>query len=493
MTVVYYEHELDTTMHVNGTITGAVASGLEEALLQFLDEIQEPGAGVKTLKFLMKSSAVSQAVLETVDVYFNGDQLVIGSALVDASATALITYLATALTGWNPIALAVGASLYWSAVNDEAVEQFFTDVNEFYEWMTGTIDIDVQLVDKTSGNLYAGGFYADGLGSVTPSEAVVALLENAADLGVSSIDPTQHVVKIYEGEESQEPELIHDFDIYAPELAAALANAMTAGSLATFRNYSDHATKIAEIDTDFYIVDDRNYKLYVPVTVSGTILSESMDSFGPGGVNYTSTTGGYMIIGAEGFHNETFHGEEYANIFFGLGGNDIFKAAESSDYDKNELDGDVFFGGDLHDTYEMDPNIAGVDTVDYSDYEVRGVAVSLSQAAGHADLIGQRAQAYWDGNANGKQDRLYSIENIVGTKWDDLIEGSYHDNSLTGGAGNDWFVATRGYDDTYSGGAGSDTVDYSGLTAGISVVATASNAITVTKANGDVDTLYTAQ
>ena len=87
---------------------------------------------------------------------------------------------------------------------------------------------------------------------------------------------------------------------------------------------------------------------------------------------------------------------------------------------------------------------SGSDTVDYSDSNA-GVTVNLSTGEGAG------------GHAQG--DELVNIESVIGSAFDDRLNGDDGNNSLAGGAGAD----------NLDGGAGSDTVDYSDSNAGVTV------------------------
>lgn len=97
----------------------------------------------------------------------------------------------------------------------------------------------------------------------------------------------------------------------------------------------------------------------------------------------------------------------------------------------------------------------GTDTVTYA-------------AASHAVAVDLNDFISWDGTAH---DRLFSIENIVGSPYDDIIHGDGFSNVLSGGDGNDIIDAGsegrlgqtgNGGADTIDGGNGSDTVTYAG-------------------------------
>ena len=90
----------------------------------------------------------------------------------------------------------------------------------------------------------------------------------------------------------------------------------------------------------------------------------------------------------------------------------------------------------------------GVDTADYSSAANRGVNISLGGA-----------RTSWpdsDGSPDdGAGDDFSSIENLVGTKFNDWLAGDAGDNRVEGRRGNDWIFG-GGADDTLFGGEGHD-------------------------------------
>jgi Ca2+-binding RTX toxin-like protein len=107
----------------------------------------------------------------------------------------------------------------------------------------------------------------------------------------------------------------------------------------------------------------------------------------------------------------------------------------------------------------------GSDTASYAG----GAAVGVSLLHGSIQNTGGQG---WD--------LLNSIENLVGSSFDDWLTGEYGANVLDGGAGadhlngfdgNDRFVQRTAADgvDIISGGAGFDTIDYSTAAAGVNV------------------------
>jgi Ca2+-binding RTX toxin-like protein/murein DD-endopeptidase MepM/ murein hydrolase activator NlpD/uncharacterized protein YcfL len=121
------------------------------------------------------------------------------------------------------------------------------------------------------------------------------------------------------------------------------------------------------------------------------------------------------------------------DVLFGLGGNDTLIGGPGND---------ILDGGD------------GSDTADYSDAPGR-VVVDLAITAPQNTLGGER-------------DTLISIENLVGTGFNDTLRGDANDNQLRGAAGND-IIEGRDGNDTLDGGAGNDTAEYRSAGAGVRV------------------------
>ncbi|WP_168047003.1 VCBS domain-containing protein, partial [Brevundimonas alba] len=152
------------------------------------------------------------------------------------------------------------------------------------------------------------------------------------------------------------------------------------------------------------------------------------------------TSGNDTIIGTAG--NDTLEGGAGADNIYGRDGDDIFIG---------NVDG-------VGDAYRGE---GGSDTVDYSG-ATGAMNINLTNAA--------------SGGGVGT-DQLYSIENAIGSRFNDTIAGSAVNNVITGGLG----------DDTINGGAGTDTVVVNADAANGIAVQGASR-ITVTTADG-VDVL----
>jgi Ca2+-binding RTX toxin-like protein len=116
---------------------------------------------------------------------------------------------------------------------------------------------------------------------------------------------------------------------------------------------------------------------------------------------------------------DTIIGNAGKDWIFGNGGNDSIKGGGGADYINGE---------------------EGRDTVYYSDSTV-GVEVNLAGCYGKG------------GTAEG--DTLLSVEDVVGSAYDDKLIGNWADNRLQGGGGSDVIKGGGGFD-ILEGGLGND-------------------------------------
>jgi Ca2+-binding RTX toxin-like protein len=128
--------------------------------------------------------------------------------------------------------------------------------------------------------------------------------------------------------------------------------------------------------------------------------------------------------------NDRLVGDASANILDGAAGNDRLIGLAGADSLK---------GGD------------GIDTADYID-SAQAVNVHLGQNTGTG------------GDAEG--DHFDSVENVIGTAFNDTLTGNASDNRLEGGSGDDTLQGAQGAD-TMVGGAGTNTVSYSEANSGV--------------------------
>ena len=134
--------------------------------------------------------------------------------------------------------------------------------------------------------------------------------------------------------------------------------------------------------------------------------------------------------------NDTISGGDGNDTLAGGKGNDVLAGGAGDDNVKGNSGNDTIVAGEGNDTYDGG---AGFDTLDFSGAS-RGVKVDLNAhvAAGMGS------------------DSIKGIEAVIGTAFNDQLDGDKNANTLVGGAGDDSFRG-RGGADTFTGGAGSDT------------------------------------
>ncbi len=131
-------------------------------------------------------------------------------------------------------------------------------------------------------------------------------------------------------------------------------------------------------------------------------------------------------------------GDAAGNVISGGAGNDILSGLG---------DADTLYGGDNNDTIldgaggDTIYGDLGADTVRYFNNATGSVTVSLDTGLGFGDI------------AEG--DRLFGIENLVGTVFADTLTGSAGDNLLNGAGGADLLIGLAG-NDILLGGTGDD-------------------------------------
>lgn len=135
-----------------------------------------------------------------------------------------------------------------------------------------------------------------------------------------------------------------------------------------------------------------------------------------------------LVDGLVGGH--TLNGESGNDILIGNDGNDTLNGGNNNDLLVGGSGDDALNGG------------SGTDTAGYFD-AISGVTVDLSIGAAQ--------------NTSGAgSDTLNSIENLVGSRFDDVLTGTSGTNSLVGLEGDDILIGNGG-SDTLTGGEGADT------------------------------------
>ena len=155
-----------------------------------------------------------------------------------------------------------------------------------------------------------------------------------------------------------------------------------------------------------------------------------------------------IIIGTE--MGERIFGTENADTIISLGGVDFVFGDDGDDVINGGEGGDVISGGDGADT------LNGGEGTDFSVYLSSGAAVNVNLTTGTGT----------GGSAEG--DVLNSIENLIGSVFDDTLTGDANTNNLQGDAGDDELNGEGGNDvllggdgaDELNGGDGQDLASY---------------------------------
>lgn len=157
------------------------------------------------------------------------------------------------------------------------------------------------------------------------------------------------------------------------------------------------------------------------------------DAFGDTLTSIERVIGGDVfneLYGTDG--DERFDGGAQYDYLEGRGGDDTLRGGDGGDYLTGGAGRDRIDGGNGNDTASYADAVAGVDI---------DLAVTGWQRAGGAG-----------------RDRLLSIENVVGSAFNDALRGNGFANELEGGDGNDTIFGGAG-DDQIAGGAGDDVMD----------------------------------
>ena len=182
----------------------------------------------------------------------------------------------------------------------------------------------------------------------------------------------------------------------------------------TVDEHRDHVDGGNGIDTVDYSNADRGLTidLFNGITTGSFYFSEARPV--PGGNGFV--TGYEDKIVTELRNVENVVGTRFDDTIVGSNGDNVIEGGGGADR---------IYGGE------------GRDTVSYEHSEA-GVTVSLGARIDLGIVYG-----YTPGQGNGgdaEGDRLYSIENVIGSGYNDVIIGNHADNTLTGGNGNDTFI-----------------------------------------------------
>ena len=164
---------------------------------------------------------------------------------------------------------------------------------------------------------------------------------------------------------------------------------------------------------------------------SATVASDDVIDTGAGDDNASGNRGDDVIIGGSG--NDTLQGDEGNDTLFGGSSN---TSGEPSRKVATKADNDLIDGG------------AGNDVI-YGQ-------------SGDDELIGGTGNdQIWGNSGDDRIDGGDDDDTIFGGKDDDVISDGKGDDAVYGDSGNDTVIAGEGGYDSYIGGSGEDTLDYS--------------------------------
>ncbi len=170
---------------------------------------------------------------------------------------------------------------------------------------------------------------------------------------------------------------------------------------------------------------------------------------------YEAGMGNDLVDGNEG--NDTLSGGEGNDTLNGNQGDDLIRGGDGADTLRGDAGDDTLSGGNEDDLLEGGAGSNSLDGGSGTD-----TATFESAATGYdVDLTTQRSSNGQDG------DTLVSIENVIGSRFDDTIHGDAGDNVIDGRAGDDQIFGSSGNDtvfgaegsDQIQGGEGDDVID----------------------------------
>lgn len=173
-----------------------------------------------------------------------------------------------------------------------------------------------------------------------------------------------------------------------------------------------------------------------------------------GGAGVDTLTGIENLAGS--VHADVLTGDGGANALTGNDGQDWLIGGGGGDVQTGDAGNDSVWGGDGDDLLvggAGDDTIAGGSGIDTASYAMAEAGVEINLSILEDQLT-----------RGAGTDTLISIENVIGSAFDDVLAGDSGANRLTGGAGNDRFVfgeVSRGVRDTIADFTAGDLIDLS--------------------------------
>jgi Ca2+-binding RTX toxin-like protein len=210
-------------------------------------------------------------------------------------------------------------------------------------------------------------------------------------------------------------------------------------------------------------------------TLNGGLGNDTLDGgTGTDTASYAGATAGVTVTLASSAAQNTVNAGldtliDIENLI-GSGFNDALTGNSGANLLQGWLGNDTLNGGLGNDTLDGG---TGTDTASYAG-ATAGVTVTLASSAAQNTV-------------NAGLDTLISIENLIGSGFNDVLTGSSGANLLQGWLGNDTLNGGLG-NDTLDGGTGTDTASYAGATAGVTVTL-ATPGVAQNTLNAGTDTL----
>jgi Ca2+-binding RTX toxin-like protein len=270
-------------------------------------------------------------------------------------------------------------------------------------------------------HLYTRSFAADG----TPDG-------NDTDLGAYG---DLYNAGLYHG---TEPNDVYTVNLSSGEVLSYWQAADSTGAVHAYAQI-DGITGVVQLDQNWGY-NPNNFDRTTQPNISVSELSDgdilftwgASDNSGVASVIFDSNLQGFIQQGTSG--DDVLKGSIYDDQLYGLAGDDTLQGGPGADL----LDGGP-----------------GNDTVDYSD----SLEVVVNNQLAGVDIDLTRTGPQHDGYAEG--DTLVSIENIIGSSYDDQLVGDAGVNVIKGGFGRDHIDGNGGADQLY-GGAGDDVITLRG-------------------------------
>ena len=182
---------------------------------------------------------------------------------------------------------------------------------------------------------------------------------------------------------------------------------------------------------------------------SSSVLSPDLDEISNTVMSYTYVAGDNSVLGLN-IYPSTPMSYDISAIQH-LYGKNVAHRGEDTTY--NFGDGEFYF--------ETISDPSGEDTIVYDG----SFSLNMDLTPGSSSFVGKEVQTY----GNNSSDSEYAIpniwisnnteiENVIGSRANDVIKGNHLNNEISGGLGNDFIFGEDG-NDVLKGGLGSDTVE----------------------------------